>query len=131
MPWHADPKGGFTRGEPWLPLNVDVATRNVEMEKGDPLSILSLYRRLLALRKEEAALAVGSIEEVAAEGPVLRYVRREGSRKFAVALNLAAEKAAITLGTGTVILSTLAWEGGIFPGELEPNEAVIVRLDPG
>ena len=50
MQWDASPKGGFTTGEPWLPL-VDPRERNVEAQRGDSASLLELYRRLLALRK--------------------------------------------------------------------------------
>ena len=43
MQWDASPGGGFTTGEPWLPL-VDPAERNVAAQRGDPASLLSLYR---------------------------------------------------------------------------------------
>jgi alpha-glucosidase len=47
MQW--DATGGFTTGTPWLPL-VDPEERNVEGQRGDPGSLLELYRRLLELR---------------------------------------------------------------------------------
>src|SRR3989440_2432365 len=49
MQWDAGPGGGFSRGDPWLPV-VDAAERNVAEQIQDPDSILSLYRRLIALR---------------------------------------------------------------------------------
>jgi alpha-glucosidase len=49
MQWHSSPAGGFTSGEPWLPP-VDPATRNVESQRADAGSLLSLYRELIALR---------------------------------------------------------------------------------
>jgi alpha-glucosidase len=50
MQWDASPTGGFTDGEPWLPL-VDPADRNVADQRGDPGSTLSLCKRLLELRR--------------------------------------------------------------------------------
>ena len=49
MQW--DASGGFTSGEPWLPL-VDPETLNVADERADPGSLLNLYRRLIELRRE-------------------------------------------------------------------------------
>jgi len=50
MQWDAGPTGGFTTGEPWLPL-VDPQERNVGAQRGDPGSLLELYRRLLSVRR--------------------------------------------------------------------------------
>ncbi len=55
------PKAGFTTGEPWLPIASDHDVRNVEREKDDPHSILSLYRELIALRRREPALSIGTL----------------------------------------------------------------------
>ena len=60
MPWDAGSSAGFTSGTPWLPLVADWRTLNVEIALKDPDSLLSLQRRLLALRRSALALAVGS-----------------------------------------------------------------------
>jgi alpha-glucosidase len=51
MQWDASRNGGFTDGEPWLPL-VDPEERNAERQRGDPDSLLEHYRRLIAERRE-------------------------------------------------------------------------------
>jgi alpha-glucosidase len=51
MQWDASPQGGFTTGQPWLPL-VDPAVRNVADQRDDPASMLTLVRELIALRRE-------------------------------------------------------------------------------
>jgi alpha-glucosidase len=50
MQWEAEPRGGFTTGEPWLPL-ADPLERSVAAQRGQPDSLLELYRDLIALRK--------------------------------------------------------------------------------
>ena len=50
MQWDATPTGGFTSGDPWLPL-VDPAERNVALQQNDPGSLLHLYRLLIEARK--------------------------------------------------------------------------------
>ncbi|MEA2364288.1 MAG: alpha-glucosidase [Thermoleophilaceae bacterium] len=51
MQWERTPSGGFTTGEPWLPLT-DPAERNVADQRDDPASMLALVRELIALRRE-------------------------------------------------------------------------------
>jgi alpha-glucosidase len=94
MPWDGSAHGGFTTGTPWLPLNTDRATRNVAAMKADPWSILTLYRRLIALRRERAALHAGSYVPVRSEGTdeVFAFERRAGDsaaggERLLVALN--------------------------------------------
>ena len=48
---------GFTSGEAWLPLSGDRKTLNV---REDARSMLSLYRKLIALRRREPALSIGA-----------------------------------------------------------------------
>jgi glycosidase len=50
MQWDATPRGGFTTGEPWLPL-IDPDRRNVADQAADPGSLLTFLRRLAELRK--------------------------------------------------------------------------------
>jgi alpha-glucosidase len=50
MQWDASPTGGFTSGEPWLRA-VDPEQTNVEAQREDPRSTLSLVRDLLTVRR--------------------------------------------------------------------------------
>ena len=61
MPWTAGPGAGFTTGRPWLRFGPDADTRNVAAQAADPSSVLSLYRRLIALRATSQALQVGTL----------------------------------------------------------------------
>ncbi len=88
MRWDASSNGGFTTGSPWLPLGEAVAKVNVEAEDRDPGSMLRFYRRLIALRRAEPALAVGDWTPVVARGAVLAYERSVPGRRLVVALNL-------------------------------------------
>jgi alpha-glucosidase len=51
MQWDGSRSGGFSTGTPWLPM-VDPAERNVADQRDDPDSLLNLYRRLIAARRE-------------------------------------------------------------------------------
>ena len=108
MPWDASPGAGFTTGEPWLPLNPDWQVRNVAAEAADPGSMLSLYRRLIAVRRASPALCLGDVSVLAAENGMLVYERRSGAERLLVALNLTPEPRSISLAGGawTQVIST-------------------------
>jgi alpha-glucosidase len=138
MQWSASPNAGFTTAEPWLPIAKDYREVNVEAERDDPRSMLTLYSRLLALRRGEPALEIGRLEPVEAKGDVLAYVRcaRKGECDFLIALNLGAEPQRLhrrpDSQRGTIALSTcLDRTGERVEGDvaLRPNEGLIIRLE--
>jgi glycosidase len=89
MPWSAGPGAGFSSGRPWLRLGPDAAIRNVVAQRADPASVLSLYRRLIALRAATPALQVGDLRmEPADLDDVLAYTRTVADQTVLVALHL-------------------------------------------
>lgn len=136
MQWDGSANAGFSTVPPWLPVSDDYSVVNVQSESEDPQSILTLYRRLLALRRAHTALAVGSYEDVATTGHLLAYVRESGDERFLVALNFGADPYELSLDTlasgGRVVLSThLDREDEPLRRSvgLRGNEGVIVRLE--
>jgi glycosidase len=128
MPWDASqPNAAFCppEVEPWLPLNADRATVNVASEREDPRSMLSLTRRLLAVRRASEALSVGSYRALddAPEGCFL-FVRDE---RVLVALNFSTREVEVRLPEGDLLVSTGMDRQGI-DGQLRPAEGVVVRL---
>ena len=77
MPWDGSKNAGFTTGTPWLPLNANSATCNVSALSADTGSILTLYRRLIALRRERPALHSGDYVAVQSDGDVMVFGRRD------------------------------------------------------
>lgn len=137
MQWSAGENAGFTTGASWLPIASDFARANVEAERDDPRSMLTLYHSLIALRRGEAALEVGRFEPVRVEDDVLAYMRRgrKGESDFLVALNLGSQPRTLRRlrdsPRGTIALSTHLDRAGESVGEelrLRADEGVIVRL---
>jgi alpha-glucosidase len=136
MQWSAARNAGFTTGGPWLPVAGNYATFNVEAERDDPRSILTLNRRLLVLRRAEPALEVGSYTRVPVPGDVLCFVRHHRRSRVLVALNLGPNPQAMGrppgAAPGRIALSThLDREGEEVSDTLalRPDEGVIVRLE--
>src|SRR5690606_24073382 len=102
----------------------------------DPHSMLSLYRRLLALRSAEPALHVGSYTPLPTTGAVLSYLREHDGTCFLVALNLSHAptmlEPAQPMVSGEIVCATYRGrEGTRVEGRilLGGDEGVIVRLD--
>ncbi len=137
MQWDAGPNAGFTgaEAEPWLPLAPDHRDVNVAAQAADPHSMLSLYRALLALRRAEPALSVGSYVPVeGAEEDVLAYERRDDAtgRRLLVALNLGGRERGLPRAMSErrrVLLSTHLDGGGT--GCLRPDEGVVMGEPTG
>jgi alpha-glucosidase len=73
----------------------------------DAHSILSLYKALIALRKNWPQLVTGSYRPVAAQGDILLYRREGEGAVVVVALNLGAEPVSVassSIGFGCEIL---------------------------
>ena len=59
MPWDGSPHGGFTTGTPWLDVNASYPSINAAEAVADPDSVFHHYRRLIQLRHDEPAVALG------------------------------------------------------------------------
>src|SRR6476646_5261706 len=91
MQWDATENAGFTDADPWLPLASDYRQVNVQAQRAEARSMLSLYRALIALRRREPALSIGVHVKAEAIGSVLTYRRFHAGRWITVALNFADE----------------------------------------
>ncbi|HEY0747210.1 MAG TPA: DUF3459 domain-containing protein, partial [Steroidobacteraceae bacterium] len=107
-----------------------------EAEEIEPSSMLSLYRRLLDLRKTHAALSVGEYQAVAGSVDILSFIRYTQDERLLVVLNLGPHAADFPLESAgrasAALLSTYVDQGiAMTPTHLSlrPNEGVILRLE--
>jgi alpha-glucosidase len=111
MQWDPSPAGGFTTGKPWL-APIDPEERNVEAERGEPGSLLELYRQLIALRRSLG----NTFRLLPAEPGVVVFERGP----YVVAVNASRDEQSAP--PGQIILATHAGSRG-----LPPHAGVIVR----
>ena len=127
FPWRSGPGAGFTTGVPWLRVGADTP---LSEQEGDPRSMYTLYRDLLALRRRTAALRVGGLTGLAADGAVLRFNR---GKNVLVLANTSDVEAQVVQGGGMVLVSTHDERGNaVLAGHLtlRPNEAVVLETVP-
>jgi alpha-glucosidase len=92
MPWLGDAvHAGFSRAEPWLPVDPRHLALAVDRQEADPDSTLNLTRRLVALRRARRALRTGALRRVEAPMPLLVFERGEGAEALLCGFNLGAE----------------------------------------
>lgn len=139
MQWSPGPGAGFTRGTPWLPFGIDYKHLNVEVERDDPGSMLSLYRRLIQLRRREPALAIGDYVPVLTDfEDVVAYRREARGKAFLVALNLGHRPAQLLFAAsecrGKIVVATEYRREGERVDDrivLAGDDGVVVELDTG
>ncbi len=144
IPWDGTPAHGWPvddGGSTWLPFPPEAGTRNYSAQRDDPGSVLHLYRRLIQLRKAEAALVSGVQVLFDAPEGVLGYTRGDGDGRWIVLVNFTAGRVGVDqLGAGpghdgapplVEVASDGRGEGEPFSGWLSPDQAVVLRAGSG
>jgi alpha-glucosidase len=130
MQWEDGLFGGFSSVDPWLPMG-NVSKTNVEQQRSDRFSLLTLYRRLLSLRRQEPALRYGAHKPMRSRNDVITYERALDQAQIAVALNTVDEPRLWEgAGQGALLLSSYLDRDEAFVKPsilLRGNEGIIVR----
>lgn len=93
MQWSADKNAGFSQTEPWIEVQKNYGTINVETEEKDADSILNFYKKLIRLRKEMPIISEGTVQFLNEKNEgVISYVRELEGKKLVVLCNLCEEK---------------------------------------
>lgn len=132
MQWNGGENAGFTSGRPWISLPDNYKTINVEAEMADEDSILYYYRRLIAIRKEEPAVAEGSIEFIETSDPqILAYRRILGEDEILAIHNFGKEEKAVPPackeGAYSLLLGNYKSDAEGVPDKLKAYESVILK----
>ncbi|MCU1389337.1 MAG: putative glycosyl hydrolase, family 13 [Ilumatobacteraceae bacterium] len=132
IPWNDDPGHGWPHA-PWLPFVADAGVSNVGTLDQQPDSILHLYRELLHLRRDHAALQSGQFTMIERTDDVIAYTRTPtdpaDTRAYTIALNLGEGAAVVAeLAGGRVLTSTIAGDLTAPADEIVPPHAAVVVL---
>jgi glycosidase len=127
MQWNSGTQAGFTTGTPWRPVNADFNTKNIEAQQSDVTSLWSSYKKLIALRKNQAALRKGSYKSITSPTTtIFSFLRQFGNENVIVVSN--------TTSTAASNVQLTLSSGGITPGsyvlvELQGGAQVPVVID--
>ena len=130
--WDATPHAGFTRGKPWLPVAPSFQSCNVEALGTDNGSILTLYRRLLSVRRDHAALSSGAFRLIGVQGNALVYERADERERIVICLNFgdgAQQVSVDDVDGASILVSTYPARTTLSPDlVLSPNEGLMMLL---
>ena len=130
MQWDASAHAGFTTGEPWIGVVDNYQTINAAAEVGDPDSIYSYYKQLVALRKQHPVIQSGKIEFLYKDDPdLLAYRRWDETGELLVLCNLTAHDAPVALPQGWQNAGVLLgnYPDGAPGASLRPYEALVLE----
>ncbi|WP_144165260.1 alpha-amylase family glycosyl hydrolase, partial [Bifidobacterium catenulatum] len=121
MQWDASKYAGFTAPdaatEPWIDVNPNHVEINAAEEFDDPDSVYSFYKKLIAMRHNNATIATGEWNLIAADSEqVYSFTRTSGDDTILVIVNLTDKTAQVPaevaqlladgVGESQVLLST-------------------------
>jgi alpha-amylase len=91
MQWTGAANAGFTTATPWEAPNSSYTSVNVAGEQAAPSSMLNWYKKLIAIRNQEAALRLGEYEGLTTTATsVMAYMRHYLDRSVLVVVNTGA-----------------------------------------
>ncbi len=130
MQWDESELAGFTTGTPWLGLPKDRKGISVEAQEKDPSSILSFYKKLVELRRENDIIADGEIHFLdTKEDDVIAYERVYEGKKLLVLTSLRKEsiqlQESFAVDKMDVLISNYDQEKQDTVTELLPFEATV------
>lgn len=91
MQWTTERAAGFTTGQPWLAVNENYQTINVDNALADKQSIFYTYQTLVSLRKEEDWLIEADFELVDSPDKVFAYRRSTDKESYLIVVNLSSQ----------------------------------------
>ncbi|MBS1545652.1 MAG: alpha-amylase [Bacteroidetes bacterium] len=89
MQWTTGTNAGFTTGTPWVQMNSDYATSNVQTLQADPNSLWNHYRKLIHIRTSSTPLLHGDYSAVSSTtDKVYSFLRAKDSQGVLALHNL-------------------------------------------
>ena len=135
MQWDNSNNAGFTDGTPWINVNENYKTINVNNQINDENSILNFYKNMIRIRKENETLVYGSYDLILDEDDkIYAYIRTMGDEKFIVIVNLSHDEVKYSyeekLNYSKLLLSNYKVEAHDMINEfiLKPYEARLYKL---
>ncbi|MFC4052027.1 glycoside hydrolase family 13 protein [Actinomadura syzygii] len=131
LPWDGEePPFGFGAGPAsWLPMPTAWRDLTVAAQRGDPGSMLALYREALRVRRDHPALGGGRLSWLDGPPGTLSFVRTGtdtgtgGGRRLGCAVNLGERAARVPL-PGTPLLASGPYQADGGAAELPPDTAL-------
>ncbi len=139
MQWNTSKNAGFTTAKPWIRLNPDYKNGvNVVQQETEAYSVLSYFKKAVAMRKKYPALVYGNYNIIHPENEqVYAYTRTQGAERFLVLLNFCDDITHFSLPNDIsynrilkILSNDLILDDKIFKEfTLKPWQAIVYKLE--
>ena len=131
MQWDESAQAGFTKGEPWMPVNPNYKEINAKAALEDPGSVFYHYQKLIALRKQYPIIVHGDYKLLFADSEeIFAYQRTLRKEKLLVVCSFTDQETAFPLpeefNGGRYLIAN--YENPGKEGVLRPYEAFAVLI---
>ena len=93
MQWDSTNYAGFSENTPWIDVNENYKSINVESQLANENSVLNFYKKLIKIRKENPSLIYGRYDMILEEDEkIYAYTRTLDNDKYVVIVNLSDEE---------------------------------------
>jgi oligo-1,6-glucosidase len=100
MQWDASPHAGFSSGSPWIAVNPNHTSINVEQARSDPDSVFAYYQALIRLRKANPVIVYGTYDLLLeSHEQIYAFTRTLDDDRLLVILNFSADQPVFALPT--------------------------------
>ncbi len=135
--WDNTTHAGFSTGKPWIKVNPNYESINVENQEMNPRSVLHFYRKMITIRKTYPVLVYGEYVCISEKDPsIFAYYRQDHEYHMLVALNFSSEENTLKLSeevsqneliriVSNYRQSNNVEEGGIL---LQPWEGIMYKI---
>ena len=136
MQWDSTNYAGFSENTPWIDVNENYKSINVESQLANENSVLNFYKKLIKIRKENLSLIYGRYDMILEEDEkIYAYTRTLDNDKYVAIVNLSDEEALYKYDDLDLIYENLMLanykvrEHGILKEVvLKPYEAILYKI---
>jgi len=134
--WNSEKYSGFSTIEPWIPVNPNYKSINIESQIDDQESILQYYRKLIDFRRNSSfseCIIYGRFELLLPDDDkVFSYIRSDDKYKLLILCNYSQDviepNIPLEYSSGDILLSNYNFDNHNLK-ELQPFEALVIKLD--
>lgn len=122
--WSNTKNGGFSTTTPWIDVNHNYTSINLESQKNHSNSVWTYYQKMISLRNTNKTLIYGDFKDLLITRHVFVFERFDQNTRYIIAINFSKNQRKINF-TGDVIISN--YNTPIFQKTLQPFEAIVLK----
>ena len=121
MQWSTGNYAGFSSVNPWMSLNSNYSSYNVQLMQADANSLLSYYKKLIKIRNNYQALSIGTYQNIiCSDSAVFSFLRVHNNQTFLVMINTSNRNA----NNLYLSLNAFNWNNGLFTAKNVMNNGI-------